>query len=190
MRVILIINWRVEPDGCAMTDLPLLNLLRPPPDLLTALASRSFQFALQPYHYLLRLAHVLSAGAFFGAIVLVDLRLLGLRRSIPLNPIAAQAGPLLYTAFAVAFTSGALLFLYDPVHVGNHAYFVPKMLLLALGLGNAALFHRTGYAAALAAGTDMPRHARIAGFASLVFWVGTVVCASLNSEAAPKVLLH
>ena len=58
---------------------------------------------------------------------------------------------------------GSALFVYDPVHVGTHAYFAPKLLLIALGLGNAPLFHRTSYLSALAAEGTLPLSARAAG---------------------------
>jgi hypothetical protein len=167
-----------------------LAFLRIPYDVLTMLDSRGFHFALQPYHHLVRMAHILSAAAFFGGIGLLDLRLMGIRGTVPLRPFAEHTLPWLYATFGVAFVSGIALFFYDPVHVGSHAYFTPKLVLLLLGLGNAALYHRTGYVAALAAEAKMPVATRIAGAASLVLWIGVMVCASLNTEAAPKVLLR
>ena len=63
-------------------------------------------------------------------------------------------------------------------------------LLILLGLVNAALYHRVGHVAALAAEARMPVSARVAGPLSLAIWIGVMVCASLNTEAAPKVLLR
>jgi hypothetical protein len=167
-----------------------LAFLRLPDDWLIALDSRGLHFALQPYHHLIRLTHILSVAAFFGAIVLLDMRLLGFHRGLPLRPLAAQAAGWLYGSFAVALASGVVLFLYDPVHVGSHGYFVPKLILLGLALANAAAFHRSGYLAALAADPVMPARARLAGLISLALWTGVMICAGLNGEAAPKVLLR
>ncbi len=173
-----------------MADPSLFDFMRIPAPVLIALDDRVLHFAMQPYHYLVRLAHVVSMGAFFGAIGLLDLRLMGWRGTVPLKAFAEHALPWLYVTFGVAAATGVALFLYQPLRVGSHAYFAPKMALIALGLGNALLFHRTGYLRALAAEGAMPARARLAGAVSLALWTGVIVFSSLNVEPAPKVLLR
>src|ERR1700733_13744586 len=175
-----------------MPDPNAFDFLRIPPETLAALDWRPYHFALQPYHYLVRAAHVASMAAFFGGIAALDLRLMGWRSAVHLRPFADQALPWLYATFGVAVITGFALFFYDPVHVGSHAYFVLKLVLTVLGVANAAMFHRSGYLAALAVeGPLYPStRARLTGAASLALWTGVVVCACLNVEAAPKVLLR
>ena len=175
-----------------MPDPNALDFLRIPPPTLAALDWRPYHFALQPYHYLVRMTHVVSMAAFFGGIAVLDLRLLGWRGTVHLRPFAEQILPWLYGLFAVAMVTGFALFFYDPVHVGSHAYFVLKLALTVLGVVNAALFHRTGYLAGLATeGPVSPSgRARLSGAISLLLWTGVVACACLNVEAAPKVLLR
>ncbi len=172
-----------------MTAQPLAFLKIPYP-LLIALDNRFLHFWMQPVHFLVRMIHILSAAAFFGGIVLLDLRLIGVREAVPLRSLAEHTLSWLHATFAIALVSGIALFLYDPVHVGSHAYFVPKMILIVLGLANAGLYNRTGYVAALAAERAMPLSARMAGAMSLAFWFGVMACACLNTEAVPKVLLR
>jgi hypothetical protein len=160
----------------AMTDASVLDMLRISPQILIS-------------HHLVRLAHIVTMAGFFGAIGLLDLRLLGWNSATPLRPFARNVLPLVYGLFAVAVATGAALFFYEPVKVGSHAYFTPKLILIGLGLANAGLFHRTGYGPALAA-TALPRHARLAGALSLAIWTAVIVCACLNVEAEPKVLLR
>jgi hypothetical protein len=177
-----------------MADPNVLDVIRIPSDVLVALDWRPFHFALQPYHYLVRMTHVVSMAAFFGGIAALDLRLMGWRVTLPLQPFAALVLPWLYATFGVALASGIALFFYDPVHVGSHAYFSLKLLLTVLGLVNAALFRRNAHFAVFAA--DAPASAvpsaqvRFVGAVSLALWTGVVVCACLNVEAAPKVLLR
>ena len=173
----------------ATTAQPLAFLKLPYPFLI-ALDDRFLHFWMQPVHHLVRLAHILSVALFFGGIVLLDLRLMDVRGTVPLRSFAEHTLSWLYATFGVALVSGIALFLYDPVHVGSHAYFTLKLLFVLLGLANAALYHRTGYVAALAAERRMPVSARIAGTASLALWIGVMVCACLNTEAAPKVFLR
>jgi hypothetical protein len=175
-----------------MPDPNALDILRIPPATLAALDWRPYHFALQPYHYLVRLTHVASMAAFFGGIAALDLRLMGWRGTVHLRPFAEQILPWLYATFAIAMITGFALFFYDPVHVGSHAYFVLKLLLTVLGVANAAMFNRTGYLAGLAAEgpAKLSARARLTGAVSLALWTGVVVCACLNVEAAPKVLLR
>ena len=177
-----------------MPDPSALDLLRIPAGTLAALDWRPFHFALQPYHYLTRIAHIVSMGGFFGGIALLDLRLMGWRRPVPLRPFADQALPWIYATFGVAVATGVALFFYDPVHVGSHAYFTLKLMLILLGLVNAAVFRRSGYLAALApegpAAMTQPTYARLVGPVSLALWTGVIVCACLNVEDAPKLLLR
>lgn len=173
-----------------MHDGHVLAFLRIPFNVLVALDSRAFHYALQPYHYLVRLVHVLSMAAFFGGIALLDLRLLGWRSTIPLRSYAPHVLPWLYVTFGVAVVTGVTLFLYDPVAVGSHAYFTPKLILIGLGALNAVLYHRSGYLVALATETRLPRSAAVAGAFSLAVWTAVVVCGSLNVESVPKVMLR
>jgi hypothetical protein len=170
------------------------DFVRIPTDVLVTLDWRPYRFAIQPYHHLVRIVHIISMAAFFGGIAVLDLRLLGWRRALPSRPFIELIVPWLYFTFGFAFVSGCALFFYDPVHVGSHAYFAPKLILTALGVANALLFRRSGYLAKLASdprpAEDALIHGRIFGALSLALWTAVVVCACLNVEAAPRVLLR
>lgn len=173
-----------------MADPSLFDAVRISSETLIALDNRAFHFAVQPVHYLLRMTHIVSTAAFFGGIVLFDLRLTGLRSRSQLKAFSIDSLPWLYIAFAVAALSGILLFLYDPVRVGSRAYFVPKMILIALGLLNAAFYNGFGYGRALQASERTPLSAKLAGSVSLVFWIGVMAFSSMNAEGVPKMLLR
>ncbi len=89
-----------------MSDTHPLWFLTIPPEILVALDYRPFHFALQPVHHLVRLLHILSISAFFGAIGLLDLRLMGLRSALPLKLFSEHALPWLYATFGIAVVSG------------------------------------------------------------------------------------
>jgi len=173
-----------------VSDTHALSFLLIPPDFLVALDYRPYRFFLQPYHHLVRMVHILSISAFFGAIILLDMRLAGFRAVVALRDLSGAVMSWIYATFSIAIVTGLMLFFYDPVHVASHAYFTLKMLLILLGLGNALVFNRRGFAIAISAPGAMPRHARIVGTVSLVIWLGVMVCATLNVEAEPKVLLR
>ncbi len=172
-----------------MADPSLFDALRIPPDILIALDNRTFHFAIQPYHYIIRIAHILSMGAFFGGIIFLDLRLMGVKSRVGIDDLSEQFMLWIYIFFAITVITGIPLFLFDPVHVGSHAYFAPKLVLLVLGLANAALFNKL-IAPRLAAGESTPWQARLAGTLSVLIWTGVVICSSMNVEGVPKVFLR
>lgn len=173
-----------------MADPSMFDPIRIPAATLAALDWRPFHFALQPVHYLVRLLHIVATSAFFGAVVLLDLRLMGWRKAPRLRELSALVLPWLWLSFGVAAASGLALFLYDPVRVGAHAYWAPKLLAVAMGMANAALFHRTGYVAALAAEGRLGSGPRLAGGVSLALWTAALAFASLDAEGVPRVLLR
>jgi hypothetical protein len=176
-----------------MAILPIIHplaFLRIPYEILGALDSRAIHYIMQPYHYLVRAAHILTSSMFFGIVLLLDFRLMGFHRSMGMRPLAEAALPWLYWTFSISFVTGIALFLYDPVHVGSHAYFSPKLLMLLLGLINTAAFRRYRFGAAFTPAGIMPVSAKIAGGLSLFFWAAVMIFAMLNTEAAPKVLLQ
>lgn len=173
-----------------MADPSVFDVLRIPPDVLIAFDNRTFHFAIQPYHYIIRIAHIVSMGAFFGGIIFLDLRLMGLKSRVGIHDMLEQFMLWIYIFFAITVITGIPLFLFDPVHVGSHAYFAPKLILLVAGLANAALFNRL-MAPKLAAGeANTPWQARVAGALSVLIWTGVVVCSSMNVEGVPKVFLR
>ena len=173
-----------------MADPSLFDAVRLPSEVLIAFDNRTLHFALQPWHYLLRMTHILSTAAFFGGIVLFDLRLIGVRSAAKLKAFSVDILPWLYAVFAIAIVSGVFLFLYDPLHMGSRAYLMPKVILIVLGLVNAALYHRFSFEEALTKEEGTPRSAKIAGALSIAFWVGVMVFSSMNAEGVPKVLLR
>src|SRR5258706_3646765 len=104
-----------------MADPSLFDALRIPSETLIALDNRTFHFAMQPFHYLLRMTHIVSAAAFFGGIIPFDLRLIGVRTKSPLKALSADTLPWLYINFGFADLIRVLLFLHVSIHTRNPA---------------------------------------------------------------------
>jgi phosphoglycerol transferase MdoB-like AlkP superfamily enzyme len=173
-----------------MADPSLYDAIRIPADVLIALDNRVYHFAVQPYHYLLRMMHIISAAAFFGGIVLFDLRLAGITAHARLKPFARDTLWWLYVSFGVVTITGILLFLYEPVHTGSRAYFAPKLVMIAAGMINTLIYRRFAFRFALKEPEVTPRSAKIAGAFSLACWAAVMVFSSMNAEGVPKVLLR
>jgi hypothetical protein len=128
---------------------------------------------------LIESVHVLSICLVVGSILMVDLRLLGLASTNrPVSRVTSGILPLTWSAFAIAITSGGLLFISNATKYLANGYFVAKILLiLAAGL-NMAIFH------AISAWDQpkwenektLPFRARLAGGLSILLWISVVTC--------------
>ena len=82
------------------------------------------------------LVHILAVATLFGSLLVLDLRLLGIWRSISLAAISTPTVPLAGTGFAVAATSGiCLLATKATEYVGNPFLYI-KFSAIALGIVN------------------------------------------------------
>lgn len=138
---------------------------------------RLFLYRFEDWDWLFVFVHVASAAILLGAILIVDLRLLGVMRQLDIRQLARLALPWAVSASLIAIFSGVVLLLFDPISVGVHTYFLPKMALIILGLANALAFHRLTRLEAVDA---RPVRARFAGALSIALWAGVFLCATLN----------
>jgi hypothetical protein len=141
------------------------------------LAGTAWSIALHESLYaypLVETTHVLSLLLFVGSVSVVDFRLLGcLFREVPVSELTSRVLPFTVAGFAVAVTSGVLLFYAVPVRTYQSIFFrIKVVMLLAAGL-NALLFHRHAQRGALAWDRlpTPPRRVRAAGAVSLFAWV-------------------
>ena len=82
------------------------------------------------------LVHILGVASLFGAILVLDLRLLGFWRSISLAAITIPTVPVATTGFAIAATSGVCLLATKATdYVGNPFLYI-KFSAIGLGLLN------------------------------------------------------
>ena len=103
--------------------------------------------------------HILALGLVVGSIVIVDLRLLGLSRDVPVARLSRHALPWTVGAFVVAIKMG---------------------LLLLAGI-NAGILH-TGPWRSIAqwdTGAMPPGRVRFSAAVSIVIWISVVACGRL-----------
>lgn len=81
--------------------------------------------------------HVLGIALLVGAIIPLDVRLMGWRRDIELHKLAGLLQPIAITGLALAIAMGGLLFLADPVDYAAMPLFQLKLVFIGLALVNA-----------------------------------------------------
>lgn len=148
--------------GQAIHQWPLANFLRRNPLAYPAVES----------------VHLIALALLFGSIVMVDLRILGISRSISVQQLARHALPWTVSAFVFAAISGVLLFIAHADELVSSSTFFLKLGLIGLAGINAALMHGGPYAqvAQWDVGTLAPIQARAMAAVSIVIWIGVIVC--------------
>ena len=139
---------------------------------------RLFLYRFEDWDWLFVFLHVVSASILLGAILLVDLRMIGVMRRLDVRQLAALSVPWAIGGGVVAVLSGLVLLMFDPISHGVHTYFLPKMALILLGLVNALAFHRLTKFDAV---DTRKVSSRVAGVLSIALWAGVFLCASLNA---------
>ncbi len=108
-------------------------------------------------------AHAVGASLAVGAVVLMDLRLLGWGSSLDRTAVLRFALPVALAGAALAVVAGAAMFATGAAHYARNPAFLFKMAALIFALWNALAFHR------LAAAPG-----RLHAAASLVAWLAVV----------------
>jgi hypothetical protein len=116
--------------------------------------------------------HVIAITLVVGSIAIVDLRLLGLAaRRRDASELIASILPITWSAFALGVVTGILLFAANPIGYSANAYFLGKLILLALAGANMIAFHLFAHRHLVKEGALAPK---LSGGASLSLWVAIV----------------
>jgi hypothetical protein len=83
--------------------------------------------------------HYIGLAMLVGAIMLIDLRLLGFARSLPL-PSMLGLLPWVWAGFAINVVTGTLMFIYGATSFGMSRMFWLKMTLMVIAGINALVF--------------------------------------------------
>lgn len=126
---------------------------------------------------IVNLTHILGVGSLFGSVLLLDLRLLGAWRGVPLSSIARPTVPVATTGFLVAAASGVCLAATNATEYIGNPFLLIKFPAIAVGLGNVAVLSRL--AAWKSRHTREPnvreqRQLAAAGAVSLLSWLTAV----------------
>lgn len=121
-------------------------------------------------------AHVLGIALLVGAIVPMDLRLLGLWRRIPVAALARVLVPVAATGLSVAVACGLALFAVRAREYAGLGVLQIKLALVAAGAAAAIALHwRHGFLLESASRPRLAAHALL----SLACWLGALACGRL-----------
>lgn len=118
----------------------------------------------------LEVIHITGIALLVGNLVLLECRVWGFGRELPIPALAQLALTLSLCGFGLAAFSGTLMFASQPAELIANRVFVIKMGLLTLAGANAALFHARGGL------TRLDRIARAQTALSLGLWLAVMIC--------------
>jgi hypothetical protein len=124
-------------------------------------------------------AHTLGLGTVAGVNAVVDLRVLGFARRVPLPSLAGMFG-LAWVALAVTVVSGLILLGQDATNKLASPVFYVKMIFVALALVCTQQLKRV-----VAAGDGAEAGGHIWAYGSIVCWAATITAGRLMAYIGP-----
>jgi len=122
--------------------------------------------------------HLVGIAVLVGSITMLDLRLLGLSRSLPVRRLAAHILPWAAASFLLIVPSGLAMFLARAGDLIANPVFATKVCLIFAAGANAGIFHAGVFRGAAQWDVDVmpPVAARAAAAVSLVLWISVIAC--------------
>ena len=120
--------------------------------------------------------HFMGLAVLIGTIGLVDLRLLGVEKRLPLAPLSRFIR-LAVVGFATNLVTGIVFFVGNPAQYIDNVAFYFKIAFILLAGVNVAVFYATGMnrtVALLGPGDDAPALAKDIAGTSLFLWVAVM----------------
>jgi len=121
--------------------------------------------------------HTFGMMVLVGSALMIDLRLLGFGRAIPLQSIE-RLFRVMWGAFALNAVTGTMLFIADADKRGPDPVFWTKLALVALGLTTAVLIRRRNFQGAVEP-VIVTSAARRLAVVSLLAWCGAITAGRL-----------
>ncbi|MCR5871591.1 MULTISPECIES: DUF6644 family protein [unclassified Sphingomonas] len=115
--------------------------------------------------------HLLGLVMLVGGIGVVDLRIAGLWRALPIAPLSRALTPVAIAGLAVMTASGIVLFAADGRALATSDIFFRKLVLIALALVNAVAFRLIWGDRVAGWSGEVPTAARLMAVVSLLLWL-------------------
>src|SRR5947208_7468310 len=122
--------------------------------------------------------HAIGMGLLVGASVVIDLRILGVARDLPLPPLKGLYG-IIWSGFWIQVVSGTFLLIAYPTKALTNPDFYIKLTLIALAVRVMHLLKKRVFSDSSLSEADMMKNGKALATWSLVFWTGAVTAGRL-----------
>jgi hypothetical protein len=132
---------------------------------------RRFQIA----YLLTNAAHIISVGLVLGAIITLDLRILGLFRQYPIGTLGPPLLRVAAAGLAFAILTGLMLFSVRPIAYIHNTAFLIKVGIVGLGIANALLLNHNRHWRLALMNREPHRRVQLSAFLSMALWVSAII---------------
>ena len=122
--------------------------------------------------------HAIGMGLLVGASVVIDLRLLGVARELPLAPLKGLYR-IIWIGFWIQIVSGGLLLIAYPTKALTNPDFYIKLSLIGIAVTVMHMIRKRVFADSTLSDSDMMNKGRALAVWSLVLWAGAVTAGRL-----------
>ena len=122
--------------------------------------------------------HALGMGMAVGASVVIDFRILGIARDLPLSPLKGLYR-IIWAGFWIQVVSGILLLIAYPTKALTNPDFYIKLMLIGLAVAVMRMMHRRVFNDSSLSESAMMLKGRSLAVLSLVLWLGVVTAGRL-----------
>src|SRR5947207_6854951 len=119
--------------------------------------------------------HFVGLCLLFAAVLIVNLRLLGIMKVVPYSAVY-QLLPIGMLGFAINLVTGMLFFLGIPSQYNANPVFYWRMVFVLLGGLNVTYFMLVDDTWTAGSGVDAPAGPKIAAVSAIVIWVAVLYC--------------
>ncbi len=152
-----------------------------PAGLLDRLAATPLSLAMRDSLWLypiIETVHIVGFAVLVGAVVLFDLRVLGVSRFMPVQALGRHLLPWAVASLFLIVPAGLMLFSAHPHDFLDNPLFRLKLALIGVAGLNALAFHAGPYRSVHEwnANTPAPWRARAHALASVLIWLGVIAC--------------
>lgn len=126
--------------------------------------------------------HAIGMGLLVGTITIINLRLLGALRRIPVFMLVNLLG-LVWAGFVINACTGVLMFMADAEKMSGNRIFLTKISLIFCGFVLAMTLRRIVFRnmARWSQGGSIPTHAKVLSCLSLIVWYGAIAAGRLTA---------
>ena len=125
--------------------------------------------------------HIIGLSILVGAVVMFDLRVLGVSKALPVDALGRHLLRWAIAALVLVVPTGVMMFSAHPHDFVTNNVFLLKLALIATAGVNALIFHVGVYRTVAAWNTSMPAPAlaKFQTVLSLTIWFSVIACGRL-----------
>lgn len=129
----------------------------------------------QLVYLLVNAAHIVSIGLVVGAILTLDLRILGAFKAYPISVLGPPLSRIAAIGVVLAIATGLMLFSVRPIAYAQNTAFLVKVGLVGFGIINAVLLHRSRHWPIALSGGKIHRGVKVSAFLSITVWISAII---------------